>query len=603
MGTGDRESNGGIRAFAEVRVSRRAALLAAAVVALGLCVVAALGVGARDVGADFRVGAVERQPITAPAAEQASDRLVVTFAEDATAAERRAAVRGELGAGAEIDGEIELGLDDTEVVDVSDVSAVSAENAAAALEANPAVASAEPDMYFTPNAAPDDPEFHRLWHLENTGQTVGQPGTPGADIHAVEAWDVATDSSAAPIAIIDTGIDVEHPDVADNVWTNPGETGDGKEDNGVDDDGNGFVDDWRGWDFHSGDNDPTDGDGHGTMMAGAAAAVGNNGVAGTGVAWQGRVMALKTARDLPGTPENPLLINLISAIQAIAYADQAGAKVVNLSFSSGGSSPALANAISSRPHMLFVTSAGNNSENNDDPYLQVFPCSHPFRNLVCATASDHTDRLAGIAGFGRKNVDLAVPGVGIFTPHPINTNYPTGYVTGTGTSHSAAIFSASAALVWSHFEPSPSTAVAFVRARLLNTVDVLEAFKTKTAWGGRLNLYRALTEPPRQAMQISLRLKPKRVKAGKTTRIVVNVGSAGDLPLGNIRVCGKASRNFVRSIGCRTRNQLGIGKTATPGLQVRVKKRARPGRVINVKVTVRANGIPKQTRTVKVRVR
>ncbi|MHC4295472.1 MAG: S8 family serine peptidase, partial [Planctomycetota bacterium] len=149
----------------------------------------------------------------------------------------------------------------------------------------------EPNFVYHATATiPDDSKFNFLWGLHNTGQ-VG--GTPDADIDAPEAWDLTTGSSDVVVAVIDTGIDYEHADLSANMWTNGGEI----PDDGIDNDGNGYIDDVYGWDFAYNDSDPFDGDGHGTHVAGTIGAVGNNGVGIAGVNWNVQLMAIKFLDD------------------------------------------------------------------------------------------------------------------------------------------------------------------------------------------------------------------------------------------------------------------------------------------------------------------
>jgi subtilisin family serine protease len=153
------------------------------------------------------------------------------------------------------------------------------------------VAYAEPNFLVRNQRVASDPRFDELWGLNNTGQAGG---LDDADIDAPEAWDITTGSEDVVIAVIDTGVDYTHEDLAANMWVNPGEiAGDG-----IDNDGNGYIDDVRGWDFAYGDNDPMDVDGHGTHVSGTIGAVANNGVGVTGVSWDVKIMPLKGLGDL-----------------------------------------------------------------------------------------------------------------------------------------------------------------------------------------------------------------------------------------------------------------------------------------------------------------
>ena len=162
--------------------------------------------------------------------------------------------------------------------------------AAAEFEADPEVLYAEPNFYYELDAVPNDPRFPELWGLHNTGQLVnGVFGTADADIDAPEAWNTTTGSASVAVAVVDSGIAYNHPDLAANIWSNPGEIAG----NGIDDDRNGRIDDVRGWDFVDSDNSPRDLTGHGTHVAGTIGARGNNGEGVAGVNWNSSLMPVR----------------------------------------------------------------------------------------------------------------------------------------------------------------------------------------------------------------------------------------------------------------------------------------------------------------------
>ena len=276
-----------------------------------------------------------------------------------------------------------------------------------AYERNPNVQYAEPNYIFGLDATfPTDPQFSLLWGMNNTGQTVnGTAGTADADIDAPEAWDTTTGSNAVTVGVADTGIAYNHIDLASNIWANPGESGGGKETNNIDDDGNGKIDDFRGWDFIDNDNDPRDLEGHGTHVAGTIGAPAN-GAGLVGVSWAVRLAPLRMCGP------NPLdSCNAAAAADAFTYAGQKGMQVVNGSFGGGAAPQVIADAINNAPDTLFVFAAGNSNNNNDTSGR--YPCAFPAPNIICVAASDQNDNKAGFSNFGKTSVDLAAPGTNI----------------------------------------------------------------------------------------------------------------------------------------------------------------------------------------------
>ena len=263
----------------------------------------------------------------------------------------------------------------------------------------------------------DDPNYGVLWGLYNFGQTVGgRPGLSGADIDAPDAWEISTGGEEVIIAVIDTGVAYSHPELTANMWTNLGEDpwlvpNDPATGNRFDDDGNGKDDDWRGWDFVDGDNDPMDYHGHGTHVAGTIAAMGDNGQGITGVMWKAAIMPLRIL-DTHGTG------SISCAIQAIDYAVQKGARVINASWVGTDFSESLFRSIQfcQRNGVLVVAAAGNSARNTDDS--PFYPASYDLPNIISVAASDQRDSLATFSNWGPSNVDVAAPGVTIYSTWP-----------------------------------------------------------------------------------------------------------------------------------------------------------------------------------------
>lgn len=288
-------------------------------------------------------------------------------------------------------------VDKVEVQDGEDSSAV-----AARLRSLPEVEAVEPNFLVNNSqATPDDPRFTEQWALRNTGQ-VGR--TAGSDVNAAPAWQETTGSASTVVAVLDSGIDFSHPDLLNNLWVNAGETpGDG-----VDDDGDGLVDDSRGWNFVYDTNDASDEQGHGTSVAGIIAAEGNNHAGVSGVMWRASLMSLKVL-DSTGTGD------VASAVEAIDYAVAHGASVINCSWGTDADSTFLREAIerAGRKGVIVVASAGNNARSIDAaPY---YPASYDLTNLISVAATDGFDNLANFSDWGAERVTVAAPGVDVLT--------------------------------------------------------------------------------------------------------------------------------------------------------------------------------------------
>ncbi len=291
------------------------------------------------------------------------------------------------------------------------VSGRPVEDAVRALEHRPEVEYAEPDYVLRPTEGYDsEPYFGELWGLDNTGQAIGEvAGTPDVDANALEASSVTLGDPELVVAVIDSGIDFSHPDLAGRQWTNPGESGDGRETNGLDDDGNGYVDDINGWDFHNVDAtvyDLADGGNDGTHVAGTIAA-NLNGQGVVGVAPGVRVMSLKYLGPDGGATSN--------AILALGYARSQEVPIANNSWGGGRYSRALEDAIEASG-LLFVASAGNSAVDIDTtPY---YPASYDSPNILSVAALDNTGALASFSNYGAAGAEMSTPARRILSTLP-----------------------------------------------------------------------------------------------------------------------------------------------------------------------------------------
>ncbi|MCA1570945.1 MAG: S8 family serine peptidase [Chloroflexi bacterium] len=356
--------------------------------------------GFLDRPAPFPVrGGGEKGDGTAPDS-QPTGRLIVRYRDGVTDAQReriRAADRLELVSS--------VALPNTEIV-VPAEGGVS--QALAQLGRRSDVLYVEPEYRRTHMAGPTtEPLFRQQWGHHNTGQEVGGfNGAPNVDMNVPEAWEITTGDADLVVAVTDDGVDFSHSDLADRAWVNPGETAG----NGIDDDGNGYVDDVNGWDFCEGDNTVFEaGDAHGTHVAGTIAASGN-GAGIAGVAPSVKIMAVRFLGDdlSCGTDAQ--------AANAIAYAHDNGARIINASWGGYGYSQTLRAAILNAPEALLVAAAGNDNLDTDlDP---VYPASFDLGNILSIAAIHNEGHLTEFTNYGYESVDVSAPGEDILSTVP-----------------------------------------------------------------------------------------------------------------------------------------------------------------------------------------
>lgn len=322
-----------------------------------------------------------------------------------------------------------------------------------------------------PSALFNDPAISQAWGLKKSD--------------AARAWSVTKGSRNIVVAVIDTGIDVKHEDLVNNLWRNPGETGKDaqgrdKASNGLDDDGNGFIDDVYGWNFVSNNNKLDDNHGHGTHIAGIIGAEAGNGKGISGIAPEVSLMILKYYDPkVPGTD------NLKNTVASIKYAVKMGANIIN--YSGGGTEfsqdehDAIVEA--EKKGILFVAAAGNERSNSDQHHY--YPADYGLRNIISVTAIDPSTQVLASSNYGTETVDIAAPGQNILSCLPGNAY---GYMT--GTSQATAFVTGAATLVMAHKQ---SFKAEDVKKYILATGDAQTELATKTKTSRKLNLYKALT--------------------------------------------------------------------------------------------------------------
>lgn len=273
---------------------------------------------------------------------------------------------------------------------------------------DPRIDYIEPNFeYRAINAAPQDSDFKKQWGLDNDGKNSGSwwnPGKAGVDISALKAWGITKGDKTIKIAVIDTGVDYNHVDLKNNMMVNQAELNGTA---GVDDDGNGYIDDVYGYDFANDDGDPMDGHGHGTHCAGVIGAQHDNqGIAG--VMADVEILSIKFLTDTGrGT--------LDGALKAIDYATARGVQVMSNSWGGGGRSEALYEAIvrAEQAGVVFVAAAGNSNTDNDAK--PAYPASYKLDSIISVGALDGKGKKARFSNYGKKSVHVFAPGVDIYS--------------------------------------------------------------------------------------------------------------------------------------------------------------------------------------------
>jgi subtilisin family serine protease len=387
----------------------------------------------------------------------------------------------------------------------------------------------EPDYVRKLSLTPADTFFldGTLWGLRNVGQSGG---VRGADINVTNAWDITVGSTNVIVAVIDSGIRYTHADLAAQMWRNPGEIpGDG-----IDNDGDGIVDNVFGFNALTRTGDPNDDNGHGTHVAGTIGAAANNAQSHVGVAWNVRLMAIKAADQFGNLSSSAI-------IAGVDFAIAKGAKIINASFGGYLFSQAEFDAFlrARNAGVLVVAAAGNDGIDTD--IFSHYPSGYQLDNIISVAALDRRDGLAGFSNRGRTTVHLGAPGVEITSTYNLADN---SYVSLDGTSMACPHVAGVAALV---FSLTNTMTYSEARNRILFTTTPVSAITTNTVTGGRVNAYRALTTAGDNLLEVLLTPSPgTTLLAGATVPLTVEVNDL--LPVTNATVVGTMPGVFTNRV-------------------------------------------------------
>lgn len=401
--------------------------------------------------------------------------IIVKYMDDTKAESSKSSLKGKLKL-SKLDSKKKIKKHKMELLQISDTDNL--DTVVNQLRKDPNVVYAQPNYPVTINALPNDTYFERQWGLANSGQTVeGLTARTGVDINIQPAWDIAQGNPAVVVGVLDTGIDVNHEDLTNNIYLNTGEVAG----NGIDDDGNGYIDDVKGWNFVNGTNQVFDSnnpaaDTHGTQVAGIIASSANNGRGISGIAPKVKILPLKFIDGTVGYTSD--------AIDAIDYAMSRGVKIINCSFTGGDNNFALKDAMQNSG-ILFVSSGGNTGL--DVTQTPVYPASFGLANVISVAAIDGNGVLANFSTYGSE-INVAAPGVNILTTTP-GSNYD--YLS--GTSASTPFVTGTAALILSQ---NPLISISDIKARIINNVVPCTNLQGKVSSGGRVDARAALLNTP-----------------------------------------------------------------------------------------------------------
>ncbi|TMO03417.1 S8 family serine peptidase [Pseudoalteromonas sp. S558] len=389
------------------------------------------------------------------------------------------------------------------------ISGMSTKDAIKLLKTHQAIEYVEPDYRVSIASLPNDPRFDELWGLNNEGQTGG---TVDADIDAPEAWEISTGSRDVVVGVIDTGVDYTHNDLASNVWVNTAEiAGDG-----IDNDGNGYIDDIHGINAITNSGDPMDDEGHGSHVSGTIGASGNNATGIVGVNQEVSIVGCKFL-DAQGSGSSSDAIKCIDYMVGLKNSG-VNLRVLNNSWGGGGYSQALADAIASSEaaELLFVAAAGNDTIDNDvNPH---YPSNYENASVLSVASTDQTDGISWFSHWGLTSVDMGAPGSAILSTTPGNS-----YASYSGTSMATPHVAGAAALVLSI---NPDLTTQELKELLMNSGDANTALQGKTVAGTRLNVHQALVDAdPTPGFKLSVTPQSQQITAGETVTYTFTIGS------------------------------------------------------------------------------